>query len=62
MQLLKAWYDGYNIRLVEPIEIKKDTKFFVFIADDSKKISCNEARKRLRGSGKAEKPERRFEI
>jgi len=55
MQLVNAWYDGYHIRLAEPVEIKKDTKFFVFIADDRQKISCNEARKRLRGSGKGER-------
>ncbi|OQX00456.1 MAG: hypothetical protein BWK80_61795 [Desulfobacteraceae bacterium IS3] len=55
MQIVKAWYDCYHIRLVEPAEIKKDMKVFVFIPDDREKISCDTARKRLRGSGKGER-------
>ena len=55
MQTVKAWYDGNHIRLAETVKITKDMKFFVFIPDDRKKISCDEARKCLRGSGKGER-------
>ena len=54
MQVVKAIYDGKNIHPIDPINVKKKTEVLVIFPADEKKYLPQEARKRLRGSGKGE--------
>ena len=55
MRTVKALYDGNEVRIIEPVKLKKNTEIFLVIPNDMQKISPSEARKQLRGSGKGEK-------
>jgi hypothetical protein len=54
MQVVKAIYDGYDIKAVEPIKTKRKTEVLVIFPNEVEKIGSAEARKLLRGSGKGE--------
>jgi len=56
MQVVKAIFDGYDIKPIEPMKIKKGkkTEVLVIFPNDTEKIGPVEARKLLRGSGKGE--------
>lgn len=55
MQVVRAIYDGHDIRAIEPIKVKRQTEVLVIFPDKVEKTSPSEARKLLRGSGKGEK-------
>ena len=52
MQVVKAVFDGHDIKPIEPIKTKKITEVIVIFPNDEEKIGSAEARKLLRGSGK----------
>ncbi len=55
MQVLKAIFDGYEIKLIEPIKTKKKTEVLVIFPNEVEKIPFAEARKLLKGCGKGER-------
>jgi len=55
MQVVRAIFDGHDIKPIEPIKIKKKAEVLVIFPDEIEKIGSAEARKLLRGSGKGEK-------
>jgi len=55
MQVIRAIYDGYDIRAIEPIKVKRKTEVLVIFPNEVEKSGPSEARKLLRGSGKGEK-------
>lgn len=54
MKAVKAIYDGHAVKLMEPVPSKKKTDVLVVFPDVSEKMSPQEARRLLRGSGKGE--------
>jgi len=54
MKAVKAIYDGHDVKLMEPIPLKGKTDVLVVFPDISGKVSSQEARRLLRGSGKGE--------
>jgi hypothetical protein len=54
MKAVKAIYDGHDVKLMEPVPLTKKTDVLVVFPDISEKISSQEARRLLRGSGKGE--------
>ena len=54
MQVVKALFDGKNIHPIDPINSKKKTEVLVIFPSNGKMYLPQEARKRLRGSGKGE--------
>lgn len=54
MKAVKAIYDGHDVKLMEPVLLKNKTDVIVVFPDISEKISSQEARRLLRGSGKGE--------
>lgn len=55
MQAIKAIFDGKEIKPLEPIKTKKKTEVLVIFPNEYEKISPEEARRLLRGSGKGER-------
>jgi hypothetical protein len=55
MKAVKAIYDGHDVKLMEPLPLKGKTDVLVVFPDIAGKMSSQEARKLLRGSGKGEK-------
>ena len=55
MQVVRAIYDGRDIRAVEPIKAKRQTEVLVIFPDEAEKPGTMEARRLSRGSGKGEK-------
>jgi len=55
MRVIRALFNGKEIKPIEPIKAKKRTEVLVIFPDEVKKISSQDARKLLRGSGKGEK-------
>jgi len=55
MEVVRALFDGHDIRPIEPIKRKKKTEVLVIFPNDAEKIIPEEARRLLRGSGKGEK-------
>lgn len=55
MRVIKALFDGKEIKPIEPIKVKKRTEVLVIFPDEVKKILPQDARRLLRGSGKGEK-------
>lgn len=55
MQVVKAIFDGHEIKTIEPIKTKKETKVLIIFPDEIKKYTPNEARRLLRGAGKGER-------
>jgi len=54
MQVVKAIFDGKNIHPIDLITAKKKTEVLVIFPSDEKTYPPQEARKRLRGSGKGD--------
>ncbi len=52
MQVIRALFDGHNIKPIENIKTQKITEVLVIFPNDAEKIAPAEARKLLRGSGK----------
>jgi len=55
MQVIKAVFDGNEIKPLEPIKTKKKTEVLVIFPDNFEKKSPEEARRLLRGSGRGER-------
>lgn len=54
MKAIKAIFDGHDVKLIEPVPSKGRIEVLVVFPDDSEKVSPQEARRLLRGSGKGE--------
>ena len=54
MQVVKAIYDGHDIKPLEHIKTDKKTEVLVIFPDTVEKIPPAEARRLLRGAGKEE--------
>lgn len=54
MQVVKAIFDGHDVKPLEPIRSRKDTEVLIIIPDDAQSQSHAEARKLLRGIGRGE--------
>jgi len=55
MRVIRALFNGKEIKPIEPIKAEKKTEVLVIFPDEVKKIPPQDARKLLRGSGKGEK-------
>lgn len=55
MQVIRALFDGHDIKPVEPIKTKKITEVLVIFPNDTEKIAPAEARRLLRCSGKGQR-------
>ncbi len=55
MQVIRALYDGIEIKPIEPIRTRKKTEVLIIFPDEEEKIPSKEARKLLRGCGRGEK-------
>jgi len=55
MQVIRALFDGYKIKPIEPIKTKKKTEVIVIFPDDVERFAPEKARRLLRGSGRGEK-------
>ena len=54
MQVVRAIYDGYDIKPIEPIKIKTKTEVLVIFPNSPEQMSPSEARRLLKGRGKGE--------
>ena len=54
MKAVKAIFDGHDVTFVEPAPTKGKTEVLVVFPSNSEKVSPQEARRLLRGSGKGE--------
>jgi len=54
MLVIRAIFDGNEIRPVEPIKTKKKTEVLVIFPDEEGRLAPEEARKLLRGAGRGE--------
>ena len=54
MQVVRAVFNGHDIKPIEPIKTKKTTEVLIIFPDDVEKYTPEEARRLLRGSGKGE--------
>ena len=54
MQVVRAVFNGHDIKPIEPIKTKKTTEVLVIFPDHVEKYTPEEARRLLRGSGKGE--------
>ena len=55
MRVIKALFNGKEIKPIEPIKVKRRTEVLVIFPDEVKKILTQDARRLLRGSGKGGK-------
>jgi len=54
MSVIRAIFDGNEIKPVEPIKTKKKTEVLVIFPDEEGRLTPEEARKLLRGAGRGE--------
>ena len=54
MQVVRALFDGNEIKPIEPIKTKKKTEVLVIFPDEVERFAPEEARKLLRGAGRGE--------
>ena len=54
MPVIRAIFDGSVIKPVDPVKTRKKTEVLVIFPDDAGRLSPEEARKILRGSGRGE--------
>ena len=54
MPVIRAIFDGNEIKPVEPIKTKKKTEVLVIFPDEDGKLPPGEARRLLRGAGRGE--------
>ena len=50
MQVIRALFDGRDIKPIEPIKTKKKTEVLVIFPNDTEKFAPEEARRLLKGS------------
>lgn len=55
MQVVRALFDGHDIKPIEPIKTKKKTEVLIIFPNKPEEMSPSEARRLLRGSGKGER-------
>jgi hypothetical protein len=55
MQVVRALFDGNEIKFIEPLKTKKKTEVLVIFPNEADKIAPELARKLLRGSGRGQK-------
>lgn len=56
MRAIRALYDGHDIKPIEPVEAKKETEVIVIFPDEiGERVTPEDARRLLRGSGKGER-------
>ncbi len=55
MQVVRALFDGHDIKPIEPIKTKKKTEVLVIFPDDVERFAPEEARRLLKGAGKGER-------
>ncbi len=55
MQVVRALFDGHDIRPIEPIKSNKKSEVLVIFPSDIERVDPEEARRLLRGSGKGER-------
>lgn len=55
MQVIRALFDGHDIRPIEPIKSNKKAEVLVIFPSDIERVAPEEARLLLRGSGKGER-------
>ena len=54
MPVIRAIFDGNEIKPIEPIKTKKKTEVLVIFPDEGGRLAPEEARKLLRGAGRGE--------
>lgn len=54
MPVIRAIFDGNEIKPIEPIKTKKKTEVLVIFPDEEGRLATEEARKLLRGVGRGE--------
>lgn len=54
MPVIKAIFDGKEIKPIEPITTKEKTEVLVIFPEEARRLAPEAARKLLRGSGKGE--------
>jgi len=54
MQVVRALFDGRQIKPVDPIKAKRPTEVLIIFPNDSEKITPAKARELLKGIGKGE--------
>lgn len=55
MQVVRALFDGHDIKPIEPIRTKYKTEVLIIFPNQVEEILPAEARRLLRGSGRGEK-------
>lgn len=55
MQVVRALFDGHNIKPIETIRTKNKTEVLIIFPNPEEEILSAEARRLLRGSGRGEK-------
>ena len=55
MQVVRALFDGHDIKAIEPIRTKNKTEVLIIFPNLAEEILPGEARRLLRGSGRGEK-------
>ena len=54
MPVIRAIFDGNEIKPIDPIKTKKRTEVLVIFPDEDGKLAPGEARRLLRGAGRGE--------
>jgi len=54
MRVIRAIFDGNEIKPVDPIQTRNRTEVLVIFPDEKGKLAPGEARRLLRGSGRGE--------
>ena len=55
MQVIKAIFDGKEIKPTEPIKTRKKTEVLIIFPNELSNISSSEARRLLRGSSRGQR-------
>jgi predicted DNA-binding antitoxin AbrB/MazE fold protein len=54
MHVIRAIYDGQEIKPIEPLTLKRKTEVLVILPDEAPQCTSVEARRCLRGSGRGQ--------
>jgi predicted DNA-binding antitoxin AbrB/MazE fold protein len=54
MHVIRAIYDGHEIKPIEPLTLKRKTEVLVILPDEAPQCTSVEARRCLRGSGRGQ--------
>ncbi len=55
MQVVRALFDGNDIKPIEPIKTKKKTEVLVIFPNETDRVAPEVARRLLRGSGRGQR-------